>query len=473
MSEAFRAQLARWRADRMAFRCEAIVLEDGRRLGDVLEPWQAEDFRALDDPCHRHAYLGRPRGHSKTGDVGTEAVAELVLGRPGAQLYVAAVDDDQAALLHADVAGKFRRSPVLGSLVKITRRSITVRATDSTLTVLSSDAPSAYGLRPDWIAVDELAEWRRRELWDALWTATGKRAWCRMLVTSTAGWDRTSIAREVWSLAQTEPDWYYSDRGPCASWITDAWREQQRRTLPAHTFARLHLNQWVEGTGAFLLETEVGGIFTETVPTLNGPAVFGLDLGLAKDRTVLACVRGAYDSPLVAVESLLDWTPRPGARVDLVDVEATVATLARAQHATVVVDPWQGVLLAQRLRARGIRVIEYAFTGESRRKLFGSVLDLVRAGRLRCRPHEALRRELLGLEVQETSVGWRVDHRVGQHDDYIVAVALAAQEAAQVATRGKAEMVKVRGTAYGGFDWSEMDREDERRRARWALRMGA
>ena len=55
-------------------------------------------------------------------------------------------------------------------------------ATGSTLTVLASDAPSAYGLRPDWIAVDELAEWRRRELWDSLWSATGKRPRCRMLV---------------------------------------------------------------------------------------------------------------------------------------------------------------------------------------------------------------------------------------------------------------------------------------------------
>jgi hypothetical protein len=67
-----RAALARWRADRMSFRREAIVLEDGRRFGDVIEAWQAEDFAALDAPAHRHAYLERPRGHSKTGDAGTE-----------------------------------------------------------------------------------------------------------------------------------------------------------------------------------------------------------------------------------------------------------------------------------------------------------------------------------------------------------------------------------------------------------------
>jgi hypothetical protein len=122
--------------------------------------------------------------------------------------------------------------------------------------------------------------------------------------------------------------------------------------------------------------------------------------------------------------------PRPGTRVYLMDVEETVAMLVRAHPAPLYVDPWQGVLLGQRLRARGLDVREYSFTGASRRKLFGSILDLVRTGRLRSLPHDDLRRELLGLEVSETAAGWRVDHRIGQHDDHVVAVALAAHAVA-------------------------------------------
>ena len=57
--------------DRMALR-RSLVLDVGPRLGEVIDPWQEEDFRALDDPRFRHAYLERPRGHSKTGDLGTE-----------------------------------------------------------------------------------------------------------------------------------------------------------------------------------------------------------------------------------------------------------------------------------------------------------------------------------------------------------------------------------------------------------------
>ncbi len=158
---------------------------------------------------------------------------------------------------------------------------------------------------------------------------------------------------------------------------------------------------------------------------MSGEAV-GLDLGLSKDKSVAAKVRRVGD--LVVVEALVTWAPGPGAKVDLRDVEEGAATIAR--DAPIILDPWQGVLMAQRLRARGTEVIEYPFTSDSRRKLFGALLDLIRTGRLRCRPHEELRRELLGLEVQETAAGWRVDHRVGRHDDHVVAVALAAQHVA-------------------------------------------
>lgn len=146
-----------------------------------------------------------------------------------------------------------------------------VTATGSRLRVLTADAPSAYGLRPDWIAVDELAEWRTRALWDSLWSAMGKRARCRMLVITTPGWDRTGIAWEVRQVAEREANWYLASRGPCAGWIDPAWRAQQERTLPSHVFARLHLGRWVEGAGAFLSAAEVDGVFITGRPAARKP----------------------------------------------------------------------------------------------------------------------------------------------------------------------------------------------------------
>ncbi len=209
--------------DRMAFRERMIFLEDGRRFSAVMEGWQREDFAASDSGRYLHRYIERPRGHSKTGDAGTDIVTDMVLGPPGLQIFGAATDKDQAKLLHDDVAQKFEQHPALRRLVKITEHEIAMKGTKTRFRHLATDAPSSYGLRPDRIYVDELAEWTKRELWDALWTATGKRPGCRMTVITTAGWDKTSICWQVRENAERERDWYFSTRGQCASWISPAW----------------------------------------------------------------------------------------------------------------------------------------------------------------------------------------------------------------------------------------------------------
>jgi hypothetical protein len=419
------AQLTRWKNDRMAFRREAIILEDGRPFGEVIEPWQVEDFIGVDS--HRNSYLERPRGHSKTGDTGTDIVTDLMLGPTGQRNIASAVDRDQAALLLEDVIKKFQRNPLLRPLAKTTRDSITIKATDSQFRVMASDGPSAMGLRFRRAYIDELSEQANREMWDALWTATGKYKDCGVHVISTAGWDRDSIAWKVREMARTEDDWYFSTRGQCASWVRPEWLEQQRRSLPPHVFSRLHECRWVDGVGAFLTGVEVNGVFIHVpVQLTDGAVAGGLDIGLTRDRTVFTIARNV--GGLIVVQHMVTWAGAPGRKVDLEEVATEVSTLAKRYQCPVYFDPYQGIHLAQQLRRQGVNMTEYAFTGESRKQLFTTLLDLIRNGRLRSQPHEELRRELLSLEVQQTaSGGWRVDHKTGRHDDHVVAVALAAQ----------------------------------------------
>jgi hypothetical protein len=130
----------------------------------------------------------------------------------------------------------------------------------------------------------------------------------------------------------------------------------------------------------------------------------------------------------VVVRELRTWQGTRERKVDLVEVEATIAALAKRYHAAaVILDPHQAVLMAQRLRAEHmLNVLEYAFTERSREELFNRLFDLVRRGKLKSLPHQELRRELLGLETRQASKGYRVDHRRGKHDDHAVAVALGA-----------------------------------------------
>lgn len=57
----------------------SLVLEDGRRWGEAAQPWQWEDAASILDlrgpPNH---YMTRPRGASKTTDVGGVSLATLI-----------------------------------------------------------------------------------------------------------------------------------------------------------------------------------------------------------------------------------------------------------------------------------------------------------------------------------------------------------------------------------------------------------
>ncbi len=398
-----------------------LPLEDGTPFGEKMEEWQEQDFRSEDEHPELNTYIERPRGHSKTFDTAVNIVTRMLLGPPRQQLYGLAADEEQGELLLKDVAGIFGRHPGLRSLVKIMAKTVTVKKTGTVYTNLNSNAPTLYGLRPDAVYVDELVEHRRRDAWDALWTATGKRKGCTVHIISTPGWDRAHFAWPIREHARTDPAWIFSSRGQCASWISPVWLRQQQRTLPEHVYARLHEGRWSEGGGAWLSAAQVEAIFG-AVPEGEGSRCIGLDIGISRDRTVAAAVKSV--GGFAVVEHLEIYTPTKHDRVDLSVVEQDVYTLALRLGASVFLDPYQAVGIAQRLRDRGINVCEYAFTADKRRTLFAKLLDYISTGRLRARPHEEFQRELLSLEVKESLSGWRVDHRSSGHDDIVVAVSL-------------------------------------------------
>src|SRR4030095_2755065 len=157
----------------------------------------------------------------------------------------------------------------------------------------------------------------------------------------TAGWDKTSLAWRVREMAEREAGWSLSSRGQCASWIAPAWLGEAGGILPAHVFARLHEARWVDGVGAFLTAEEVDACFTQIPSSSHGQVAIGLDLGISRDRSVAAVARQV--DGLVVIEHLVTWAGRPGAKVELQEVEAEVLALARKLDASVFYDPYQGV----------------------------------------------------------------------------------------------------------------------------------
>ncbi len=99
-----------------------LVLEDGRRWGEVAEPFQWADARAVLDPENETPYhfLTRSRGGSKTADLAGVAIAAMLTQLPaGARLYGLAADRDQGRLLVDSIPGYAARTPELRNALSV------------------------------------------------------------------------------------------------------------------------------------------------------------------------------------------------------------------------------------------------------------------------------------------------------------------------------------------------------------------
>ena len=440
------ADLERYIADRHAFRREQVILPNGRRLGDVEERWQTEHvFAPLDErngtgPRYRLLYYELHRGGAKSFVLASEALTTGILDED-TRCYLLAGDRDQAAIMRDMLEGYIHRNPALESSFRIFRDEIVVPATDTRIKVLSSDAPTTYGLgglsRRFLALCDELWVWQGRELWDAIFTAAPKSEDWRIIVASNAGFDTESVAWDVRELARkrVDPRYYlYAPEGIVAGWIAPEDIEAQRASLPPQVFQRLWENKWTEGSGSFVTRPELDRNMDATWrPQLKGQEgvsyFVGLDLGLTRDRTARAVVHYDREADRVVLDDLRIWQGSSDHPVDIADVEHDLeACDARFCRPQFYLDPWQLQSTLQRLRS-SLNVNEFKFTSESVRQLSENLYGLLKKGQMRLYPDDALERELLRLEVKQTGYGWRLDHSAGGFSDRAMAIGMAAMHA--------------------------------------------
>jgi len=293
-----------------------------------LSPWQAERVirpmfgwkRADGSRRYRTCYVEIPRKNGKSTI--SSGVALYLLfsdGEPGAEIYSAAADRLQAAIVFDAAKSMVEASPKLRSKCKIYKREIVVEKTGSVYRVLSADAATKHGLNAHGIIFDELHAQANRELWDVLATSTGARRQPMTLAITTAGYDRHSICYEVHDYARKVADGVVTDdtflpvvyaASAEDDWTLPAtWKKanpslgatikldyldgecKRAREVPGYenTFKRLHLNIWTEQATRWLpMEAwdECGGVVDAT--TLAGRSCYaGFDLSTTTDLTAL------------------------------------------------------------------------------------------------------------------------------------------------------------------------------------------
>jgi hypothetical protein len=411
-----------------------LVLEDGRRWGDAAAGFQWEDAEAILDESTLtpFSFQTRSRGGAKTSDNGGIAVAVMLAQLPpGSRLYAVAADLDQGRLLVEAIAGYQVRTPELRGSLEIGAYKVTAAKTGTTLEVLPADGPSAWGLRPAFVVVDELAQWPSTKgaqtVWEAVTSAAAKVSGCRLVVLTTAG-DPAHWSRKVLDHALSDPLWRVHEVPGPAPWLDPAKLGEQRRRLPESVYQRLFENRWMSGEDRLVTAEDL-----QACVTLPGPLdpvarlryVIGVDVGLKRDSTV-ACICH-LEGGIVTLDRIANWTGTRLRPVRLAEVEEWLQKAAREYRAQVVIDPWQAAQLVERLRRSGVRIDEYAFSAQSVGRLASSLYLLLRERALRLPEDEALLDELANVRLRETSPGvMRMDHDSGRHDDRAIALALAA-----------------------------------------------
>lgn len=410
----------------------ALRLADGRRWIDAAYDFQLEDARQVlagEQPYH---YLTRARGSSKTTDLAGAALSLLLDSPEADRLHWLAADRDQGGLAIDAIAGFSARTPGLSEQVDVQSRRVVVPATGSTLEVLAADAPGAWGLLSRAIFVDELANWTdgpaARRLWEAASSAAAKRDDARLAVLTTAS-TPDHFAYGVLEAARKSPLWRVSERYGPSPWMSDARLAEQRARLPEAVYLQLFENQWTMAEGAFLDPAVIEQAFSLDAPALlaadRRQYVAGLDLGSRHDRTVFAV--GHLEGGVVLLDRLEVWEGSRKHPVEFVAVEQFVVDAYERFRFRLRFDPWQGLDLAQRLRAHGIRAEEFNFSQGSKQRLASTLLSLMNTGRLRLYEAPGLREELLALRLAQARSGlWSFDHNAGGHDDRAVAIGLMA-----------------------------------------------
>jgi len=414
---------------------------------------------------YRTCLLMLPRKNGKSEIAAALAIYFLLFdGEIGAEVYSAAADKDQAALVFNVAAQMIRNDPELLAQCEIidSQKRIVHRRSGSFYRAISAEAYSKHGFNASVVIYDELHAAPNRELWDVLSTSQGARLQPLMIAITTAGYDRHSILWELYDHACKVRDGIVDDptflpilfEAPKnANWLDEkVWKRAnpalgdfrsldemrvmaaRAKAIPAqeNTFRRLYLNQWTEQSERWIdmdaWDKSAGLVELED---LRGrPCYAGLDLSSRTDLT--ACVLVFTDDDDGATVVPFFWVPAdnvaareradrvpygqwikdglitatPGNVVDQGFIREDLNRLAEEYGIReLAFDPWNATKIATELKGDGIEVAEIRQGFRSMSEPMKQLGALVSGRKLRHGGHPVLRWMASNMVVRQDPNG--------------------------------------------------------------------
>ena len=433
-----------------------LVLEDGRRWGEVAVDHQKADAEAILTGDVRRHFATRPRGGSKTTDLAAVTLAHLAVDAPlRSRGYVVASNGEQAGILIDAAASLVARTPEIDGVLKVENEKIEA-PNGAWVRILNLSDSGAWGLRDAHLLIlDEFAQWPEtraaKRVYTAVRTTVQKTKGCRLVILTSAG-EPSHWGHEVYEQALGDPSWRVSEMPGPVAWQDPAEIEALRRELRPSEFDRLVLNIWSEDEDRAVSPEDYATAAREPVATNRAPQgltgggwrlhhprpdrkyVITVDIGTRKDATVM-CVAHAEpadpDDPKgphrCVVDHLERWQGSRKRPVQLRDVETWLVTTASLfNRAEIHADPDQFVGTLQNLNRAGVKANEFVFSTSSVGQVATALVQAFRNQQVEIPDSAALKEELLRVRLRESSPGvTRLDHDRSGHDDQAVTIGMA------------------------------------------------
>lgn len=434
-----------------------------------LRPWQTKIVKKLFTTKkdglrqYRTCLLMLPRKNGKSELAAALAIYFLLFdGEIGAEVYSAAADKDQAALVFNVAAQMIRNDPELLAQCEIidSQKRIVHRRSGSFYRAISSEAYSKHGFNASVVIYDELHAAQNRELWDVLSTSQGARAQPLMMAITTAGFDRHSILWELYAHAKKVAERPSLDptflpilfEAPIdADWTDEkVWKKanpalgdfrsledmriacKRAKEIPAqeNTFRRLYLNQWTEQAARWISMAAWDACLAAPESLRGRRCYVGMDLSSTKDLTALVAVFPDEDGFdvlarfFVPKDSIKERSSRDRVPYDqwardgyldvtegnVVDYEAVRKALADWSLVydvrEIAFDPWNATDLVTRLQAQdGLTCVPMRQGFASLSAPTKSVEKAVLSKTLRHDGHPVLRWNISNISVETDATG--------------------------------------------------------------------
>ena len=440
-----------------------LHVSKGVRAGKplILTNWQVALLDGLyerrDDGLLRYRRsligLARKNGKSLLGSV--IALYGLIEGEPGAEVYSAAGDRQQARVVFNEAKWQITQSPALSGVCKVYRDVVEVPSTGAIYRVLSSDAKLQQGLNPSTVIFDELHVQANEELWNALTLGSGARKDPQIAAITTAGFDLDTICGRLYNygkrvISGDQVDerfgfWWWEAPADCDVSDRDAWHianpnlteglldiedmEISMMQTAETAMRRYRLNQWVRTDGESWLPKGAWELCrSETELDPNIPVFVGIDMALKHD-SIAVVVAQPLESGQIVVRAKI-WHPDGGV-MDVAAVEQHIRELGlEFTVQEFAYDPAFFQRSAEAMSDEGFTMVEFSQSTARMVPACGTLYEMIVNQKIEHDGNPVFADQVLSAAQRSTDMGWRLSKGKSKRKiDAAIALAMAVDRA--------------------------------------------